>query len=95
MWNVSQIEMSNPTCWCYRDELVNYEEAVTWAMAQKFICYFQMKNDQRLEVKLQQGFESGHLSFASVAKVQLAEISRAGQVKHVLLCSAELVGSTW
>lgn len=74
---------------------MNYEEAVTWAKAQKFICYFQRKSDQRLEVKLQQGFESGHLSFASVAKVQLAEISRAGQVRHVLLCSAGLVRSPW
>lgn len=52
-----------------------------------------MKNDQRLEVELKQGFESGHLSFASVAKDQLAEISRVGQVKSVLLRSAGLVGS--
>lgn len=46
-------------------------------------------------MELQQGFESGHLSFASVAKVQLAEISRVGQVKCVLLCSARLAGSPW
>lgn len=52
-----------------------------------------MKNDQRLEVKLQQGFESGHLSFASVAKDQLAEINRVGQVKSVLLRLAGLWGS--
>lgn len=75
---------------------MNYEEAAfTEAKEQKFICYFQTKNDQRLEVELQQGFESGHLSFASVAKDQLAEISRVGQVKYVLLCSAGLVGSPW
>lgn len=46
-------------------------------------------------MELQQGFESGHLSFASVAKDQLAEISRVGQVKYVLLCSAGLTGSPW
>lgn len=46
-------------------------------------------------MELQQGFESGHMSFASVAKAQLADISRLGQAKYVLLCSAGLVGSPW
>lgn len=51
-----------------------------------------MKNDQRLEVELQQRCESGHLSLASAAKDQFAEISRVGDVKCVCSFSAGLIG---
>lgn len=36
---------------------------------------------KRLRVELHQGFEGGHLSFASVANAQFTEISCVGQVK--------------
>lgn len=62
------------------------------AEKQKSIWHVKMKNDQRLEVELQQRCESGHLSLASAAKDQFAEISRVGQVKCVCLFSAGLMG---
>lgn len=61
------------------------------AKKRKSIWYFQMKNYQRLEVELQQICESGHLSLASAAEDQLAEVSRVGQVKCICLFSVGLM----
>lgn len=63
------------------------------AKKQKSIWYFHMKNDQKLDVELQQRCESDHLSLASAAKDQLGAVGRVGQVKCVYLFSARLMGA--